>query len=57
MNTDLEYAIKQLRGIDLITLAWGHGCRISADRVRRALDALERVQEQLKKLETDPHDA
>ena len=45
MNTDLDYAVKQLQGIDLKVLH-GFGHLNAADRVQRALDALERMQDE-----------
>ena len=43
MNTDIRYALTQLRAIDLNYLAHGCGQRSTADRVQRAIDALERA--------------
>lgn len=44
--TDVQYAIKQLRGID-----WATATSSVIDRRQRALDALERVEERLTAIE------
>lgn len=46
IETDLTYALKQLRGIDLKTLEGA--CPRAFDRVQRALDALTRIENGLK---------
>lgn len=53
MNTDLAYALKQLRGINLKNL--NHAGQYNAsDRVQRAIDALSRMEaEEKRDPETD----
>ena len=46
MLTDVQYAISQLRGINLRTMERTVDA-LWADRVQRALDALERVEAEL----------